>query len=67
MIQGLLGLTWNEVKLDLESMGKPYTFQISLPHGKMEAWGSCRVIRVREDGDRVEIVLAHEKFSPCQP
>ena len=67
MIQGLLGRNWNEVQLELESMGKPYAFQISRPHGKMEAWGSCRVVRVREIDDRVEVVLVHEKFSPRQP
>jgi len=67
MMQGILGRNWNEVKLELERMGKPYAFQISLPHGKMEAWGSCRVVRVREFDDRVEFVLAYEKFSPRQP
>lgn len=67
MMQGLLGLDWNEVKLDLERMGKPYAIQISLPHGKLEAWGNCRVVRVREFDDRVEVILAHERFSPRQP
>ncbi len=67
MTQGLLGRNWNEVKLELERMGKPYAFQISRPHGKMEAWRSCRVVRVREFDDRVEVVLAYEKFSPRQP
>jgi hypothetical protein len=67
MMQGILGRDWNEVKLELERMGKPYSFQISHPHGKMEAWGSCRVVRVREFDDRVEVVLAYEKFSPRQP
>lgn len=66
-MQGLLGRNWNEVKLELERIGKPYAFQITNPHGKMEAWGSCRVVRVREINDRVEVVLAHEKFSPRQP
>ena len=63
MMQGILGRDWNEVKLELERMGKPYSFQISHPHGKMEAWGSCRVVRVREFDDRVEVVLAYENFS----
>ena len=67
MMQGLLGRNWNEVKLELESVDKPYAFQITRPHGKMEAWGSCRVVRVREFDDRVEVVLAYEKFSPRQP
>ena len=67
MMQGLLGQNWNEVKLELERIGKPYAFQITRPHGKMEAWGSCRVVRVREFGERVEVVLAYEKFSPRQP
>jgi len=67
MMQGLLGRNWNEAKLELERIGKPYTFQITSPHGKMEAWGSCRVVRVREFDDRVEVVLAFEKFSPRQP
>ncbi|HBP64613.1 MAG TPA: hypothetical protein VIM32_03920 [Desulfosporosinus sp.] len=66
MMQGLLGRDWNEVKLELENMGKTYNFQISRPHGKMEASGSCRVVRVREFDDRVEIVLVYEKFSPRQ-
>ncbi|MHB8075886.1 hypothetical protein [Desulfosporosinus fructosivorans] len=67
MIQGLLGRNWDEVKLVLESIGKPYAFQITSPHGKMKAWGSCRVVRVREIDGRVEVVLAYEKFSPSQP
>lgn len=67
MMQGLLGRDWNEAKLELEHIGKPYAFQISYPHGKMEAWGNCRVVRVREFDDRVEVVLAYEKFSPRQP
>jgi hypothetical protein len=67
MIQGLLGRAWNEVEPELERMGKPYAFRITRPHGKMEAWGSCRVVRIREFHDRVEVVLAYEKFSPRQP
>ena len=67
MIHGLLGRNWDEAKLELERMGKPYAFQISRPHGKMEAWGSCRVVRIKEFDDRVEVVLAYEKFSPRQP
>ena len=67
MIHGLLGRNWDEAKLELEHMGKPYAFQISRPHGKMEAWGSCRVVRIKEFDDRVEVVLAYEKFSPRQP
>lgn len=66
MMNGLLGRDWDEVKLGLERMGKPYAFQITRPHGKMEAWGSYRVVRLREFDDRVEIVLASEKFSPRQ-
>ncbi|HUX46758.1 MAG TPA: hypothetical protein VMV58_01975 [Desulfosporosinus sp.] len=66
MMQGLLGRDWNEAKLELERMGKLYAYQISRPHGRMEAWGSCRVVRVREYDDRVEVVLAYEKFSPRQ-
>ena len=67
MMQGLLGRNWNEAKLDLERLGKPYAFQITRPHGKMEVWGSCRVVRLREFDDRVEVVLAYERFSPRQP
>ncbi|HZK54173.1 MAG TPA: hypothetical protein VFC84_08280 [Desulfosporosinus sp.] len=67
MMQGLLGRDWNEVKLELDNMGKPYSFQISRPHGRMEASGNCRVVRVREFDDHVEVVLAYEKFSPRQP
>jgi hypothetical protein len=67
MMQGLLGRNWNEVKLELELMGKPYDFRITRPHGKMEAWGSYRVVRVKEFNDRVEVILAYEKFSPRQP
>jgi hypothetical protein len=66
MMQGLLGRDWKEVILQLERMGKPYTFQISHPHGKMEGSGSCRVVRVREFDDRVEVVIVYEKFSPRQ-
>lgn len=67
MMQGFLGRNWNEVKLELELMGKPYAFRITRPHGKMEAWGSCRVVRFREFDDRVEVILAYENFSPRQP
>jgi len=66
-MQGLLGRDWNEAELELEHIGKPYAFQITRPHGKMEAWGSCRVVRVKEFDDRVEVVLAYEKFSLKQP
>ena len=61
-----LGRNWDEVKTELELMSKPYAFQITRPHGKMEAWGSCRVVRVREFDDHVDLILAHEKFSPRQ-
>lgn len=67
MMQGFLGRNWNEVKLELELLGKPYFFRITRPHGKVEVWGSCRVVRVREFDDRVEVILAYEKFSPRQP
>ena len=63
MMQGLLGRNWNEVKLELERMGKSHAFQITRPHGKIEVWGNCRVVRVREFDERVEVVLAYEKFS----
>ena len=63
MIQSLLGREWQEVKSELESKDLPYTYQISRPHGKMETWGDCRVIRAREVNDRLELVIAHEKFS----
>ena len=66
MIQGLLGREWQEVKGELEKIGLSYTYQISRPHGKMESLGDCRVIRVKKIADRVEIVLACEKFSPGQ-
>ena len=62
-MQGLLGRHWNEAKLELNHIGKPYAFQITHPHGKMEAWGDYRVVRVKEFDDHVELVLACEKFS----
>ncbi|TGE31209.1 hypothetical protein [Desulfosporosinus sp. Sb-LF] len=58
-----LGRDWEEVKIELERVGKPYAFQITRPHGKMDSWGSFRVVRVREFDDHVDVVLAHEKFS----
>lgn len=64
MIHCWLGLRWDEVKTEIDGMAKPYSFQVTRPHGKMESWGSCRVVRVREHDDRVDFVLAHEKFSP---
>jgi len=67
MMQGLLGQNWNEAELELVHMGKPYAFQITRPHGKMEPWGNYRVVRVKEFDDRVEVVLAYEKFSLKQP
>jgi len=66
MMYAWLGRNWDEVKAELERMAKPYSFQITRPHGKMELWGSCRVVRVREFDDRVDLILAHEKFSPRQ-
>ena len=66
MTNAWLGRNWNEVKSELERMGKPYSFQITRPHGKMELWGSFRVVRVREFDDRVDVVLAYEKFSPMK-
>ena len=66
MMNAWLGRNWDEVKTELELMSKPYAFQITRPHGKMEAWGSCRVVRVREFDDHVDLILAHEKFSPRQ-
>jgi len=67
MINSWLGRNWNEVKNEIECVGKPCTFQITRPHGKMESWGSYRVVRVRESDDRVDIILAHEKFSSTLP
>ena len=67
MMYSWLGRNWNEVKSELECTGKPYAFQITRPHGKMESWGSFRVVRVRELDDRLDVILAHEKFSPKQP
>ncbi|HEY8910543.1 MAG TPA: hypothetical protein VIM51_09725 [Desulfosporosinus sp.] len=64
MIHSWLGRNWNEVKTEIECVGKTYAFQITCPHGKMESWGSYRVVRVREVDDRVDVVLAQEKFSP---
>jgi len=66
MMNAWLGRNWDEVKTELELMSKPYAFQITRPHGKMEAWGSCRVVRVREFDDHVDLILAYEKFSPRQ-
>lgn len=63
MIHPWLGLTWNEVKTEIDRLGKPYAFQITRPHGKMEPSGCCRVVRVREMDHHVDVVLAHEKFS----
>lgn len=66
MIHPWLGRNWDEVKSEIECVGKPCAFQITRPHGRMESWGSYRVVRVREFDDRVDIILAHEKYSPAQ-
>ena len=66
MIHPWLGQNWPEIKKEIDNSGKPYVFQITRPHGKMESWGDCRVVRVREFDGRLDIVLAHEKFSPRQ-
>ncbi len=66
MIHTWLGRNWDEVKSEIECVGKSYAFQITRPHGRMESWGSYRVVRVRESNDRVDVILAHEKFSPAQ-
>ena len=63
MMTAWLGRNWDEVKSELERMSKPYAFQITRPHGKMESWGSIRVVRVRELDGRLDLILAHEKFS----
>lgn len=65
MIHSWLGRKWDEVKLEIEQMGKAYTFQVARPHGKMEPWGSCRVVRVRELDNHVDLVLTHESFRQC--
>lgn len=57
------GLRWDEVKRNLDVSGKPYTFQITHPRGRMETWGDYRVVRLREFDDHVDIVIAQEKFS----
>ncbi|MDP4126348.1 MAG: hypothetical protein Q8912_05330 [Bacillota bacterium] len=62
MIHAWLGRSWDEVKLEVEQMFKPYTFQVARPHGKMEPTGNLRVVRVRELDDRVDLILAHESF-----
>lgn len=66
MMQTWLGRSWNEVQPELENLGKPYAFQITHPHGRMESWGNCRVVRIREVADRVDFILAHENFSQRQ-
>lgn len=66
MMDAWLGRNWDEVKTELDGVGKPYAFHITQPHGRMESWGSCRVVRVREFDDRVDLILAQEKFSPRQ-
>lgn len=66
MIQAWLGRDWNKIKLDIVGLGKPCAFQITRPHGNIEAWGNCRVVRVREFDDRVDVVLAHDNYSPRQ-
>ncbi len=66
MIQAWLGRDWNKIKLVIERLGKPYTFQITRPRGNIEPWGKFRVVRVREFDNRVDIVLAHENYSPRQ-
>jgi len=66
MIQFWLGRDWNEIKLRIERLGKPYAFQITRPHGNIESWGNYRVVRVKESDDRVDVVLAHENYSPRQ-
>ncbi len=60
------GLSWDEVRRDLEALDKPYAFQITYPRGKMETGGSLRVVRLRESEDRVDVILAHEKYLRCE-
>jgi hypothetical protein len=57
------GLSWDEVKRELEGLDKPYAFQITYPRGKMKTWGNYRVVRLQEFEDRVDVILAHEMFS----
>lgn len=66
MIQAWLGRDWNKIKPEIERLGKPYAFQITRPHGNIDSWGNCRVVRVREFDDRVDVVLAQENYSPRQ-
>ena len=66
MIHPWLGRSWSEVKTEFEGEGKPCVFQVTYPQGKVETAEKCRVVRVREFGDRIDIVLAHDMFSPRQ-
>ncbi|EHQ91377.1 hypothetical protein DesyoDRAFT_4422 [Desulfosporosinus youngiae DSM 17734] len=66
MIQAWLGRDWTKIKPEIERLGKPCAFQMTHPHGNIESWGNYRVVRVRDFDDRVEVVLAHENYSPRQ-
>ncbi|HBV87353.1 hypothetical protein [Desulfosporosinus sp.] len=66
MIKAWLGREWNKIQPEIVGLGKPCAFQITRPHGNIESWGNYRVVRVREFDNLVEVVLAHEKYSPRQ-
>lgn len=58
-----LGRDWEEVRRLAEETGKGVVVQVTQPRGKIETFGSYRVVRLREFPDRLELVLAQEKFS----
>lgn len=67
MINAWLGRNWDEVKIEVERLGKPFAYQITRPYGKVESWGNYRVVRVRDLTDHFDFVIAQERFSPMQP
>ncbi len=59
----LLGRDWDEVRAELEQRG--IHFAVKYTHSpRAEPAGKIRVVRIRMKESQLEIVLAHEKFSP---
>lgn len=57
-----LGREWQEVCSALEERGLSYSCKTTFPRGRAKPNGNLRVVRLRQQGDHWEIVLAHEKF-----
>ncbi len=63
MYESLLGSLWSQVRNTLDAEGVSYVFEITYPPSdKVEFQGELRIVRVRQKNNKLELVLAHDKF-----